>query len=111
MRYYFHLVGPNDDAFPDEIGIEASCFEAAKAEALVAIHEIRADHEDVDVTWRGWHLEIADASQEVIFTIALELRRHLQHVREKLSAGGGHIVHALFLALGLGLDQLVPILA
>ena len=86
MRYYFHLYGPDGHAYPDEIGVEASSLEAAKAEALQAIQETRDDCHAADETWRDWHLETTGTSREVLFTIALDLKQHFQHAREQVSA-------------------------
>jgi carbohydrate-selective porin OprB len=114
MRYFFHLTSPNDDRIRDESGIEAANFEAAKAEALRAVHEILAEDDEADENWSGWQLEIADALERVLFTIALDLRPSLQYVGKQGSAEGygRHTLHGLMAAIATGIawDSLIPLM-
>jgi hypothetical protein len=114
MRYFFHLTGPNDDGIHDESGIEAPNLEAAKAEALRAVHEILAEDDEADENWHGWQLEIADAVQRVLFTIALDLRPPAQYVgKQRCAKGyGRHTLHGLLAAIATGIawDSLIPLM-
>ncbi|WP_201842418.1 DUF6894 family protein [Microvirga zambiensis] len=104
MRYYFHLVAP-DDGILDEVGIEASCPETAKAEALLALQEILADHEDASDGWRGWQLEVTDASLRTVFTIDLDQVPHPECLTARRSAMGNarYVFHSFLAALTYGL--------
>jgi hypothetical protein len=110
MRYFFHLTSPNDDRIRDESGIEAANLEAAKGEALRAVHEILDEEDEADENWHGWQLEIADALQRVLFTIALDLRPPLQYVGKQRSAEAyrRHTLHGLLAAIAW--DSLIPLM-
>nr|WP_210340210.1 hypothetical protein [Microvirga splendida] len=60
----------------DETGIEVSDLEAAHYQAIKAIQELREEGEADDVDWRGWQLEVADASGRVLFSIPLDAAQH-----------------------------------
>ena len=53
MRCYFHLVNGHE-TIPDDTGVEVSDVDDAKAQALVAIHEIREETIQVGASWQGW---------------------------------------------------------
>ena len=75
MRCYFHLVNSHEEILDDE-GIEVSDLEDAKAQALVAIEDIREEAIQLGASWHGWRLEIADSSGRVLASLSLEPMRH-----------------------------------
>ena len=75
MRCYFHLVNSHEEILDDE-GIEVSDLEDAKAQALVAIEDIREEAIQVGASWQGWRLEITDRSGRVLACLSLEPMRH-----------------------------------
>jgi hypothetical protein len=68
MRLYFHLVD-GTATIPDEAGIEVANLDAAKAEALSTIREMRAEHGTEPRDWASWRLVVADASGDVLFSL------------------------------------------
>ncbi|MBM6581671.1 hypothetical protein ILT44_15850 [Microvirga sp. BT689] len=75
MHCYFHLVHTHERIL-DETGIEVSDLEAAHYQALKAIQELHDEGESDEVDWRGWHLEVTDASGKVLFSIPLDATQH-----------------------------------
>lgn len=75
MRCYFHLVNSHEEILDDE-GIEVSDLEDAKAQALLAIEDIRKEAIQVGASWHGWRLEITDPSGRVLASLSLEPMRH-----------------------------------
>ena len=75
MRCYFHLVNSHEEILDNE-GIEVSDLEAAKAQALVAIEDIREEAIQAGASWQGWRLEITDPSGRVLACLSLEPMRH-----------------------------------
>jgi hypothetical protein len=75
MRCYFHLVNSHEEILDDE-GIEVSDLEDAKAQALLAIEDIREEAVEVGASWHGWRLEIVDPSGRVLASLSLEPMRH-----------------------------------
>jgi hypothetical protein len=75
MRCYFHLVN-GDETIPDDTGVEVSDVDDAKAQALMAIHEIREEAIQVGASWRGWRLDIVDRSGRILLSIPLEPTLH-----------------------------------
>jgi hypothetical protein len=65
MRCYFHLVSCHGEIL-DETGVEVSDLEAAEAEALKAVQELREEDPDADEHLQGWRLVIANQSGEVL---------------------------------------------
>lgn len=57
MRCYFHLVS-NHDEILDHAGIEVHDLESAKAQALIAVEELRAEIGTEANDWSGWRLDI-----------------------------------------------------
>lgn len=57
MRCFFHLVSSHDEIV-DNAGIEVQDLESAKAEALLAIEELRAEIGTEAGDWSGWRLDI-----------------------------------------------------
>ncbi len=75
MHCFFHLVHTHERIL-DETGIEVSDLEAAHYQAIKAIQELREEGEEDDVDWRGWHLEVVDASENILFSIPLDAVQH-----------------------------------
>ncbi|MBF9196630.1 DUF6894 family protein [Microvirga terrestris] len=57
MRCFFHLVSRHDEIV-DNAGIEVHDLESAKAQALLAIKELRAEIGPEVDDWSGWRLDI-----------------------------------------------------
>ena len=57
MRCFFHLVSSHDEIV-DNAGIEVHDLESAKAQALIAIEELRAEIGTEANDWSGWRLDI-----------------------------------------------------
>ena len=75
MHCFFHLVHTHERTL-DETGIEVSDLEAAHYQAIKAIEELRQEGEADAVDWRGWALEVADASGKVLLSIPLDAAQH-----------------------------------
>jgi hypothetical protein len=72
MRCYFHLVN-SQGAIRDDVGIKVSDLQAARHEALKAVHELRQESDSAEEEWRGWQLEIADADGNIVLAIPLDM--------------------------------------
>lgn len=70
-RYYFNLTDGNT-IIRDEDGVEASSIQAAAIFAMEAVEELRAQDPSSSDEWRGWRLEIVDASGQAIQMIPLD---------------------------------------
>jgi hypothetical protein len=57
MRCFFHLLSSHDEIL-DNAGIEVRDLDSAKAQALLAIEELRAEIGIEADDWSGWRLEI-----------------------------------------------------
>jgi hypothetical protein len=75
MRCHFHLVNCQVAIF-DDTGVEVTDIEAAKAQALKAIQEMRLEDSQVDEDWQGWKLDIADPSGDILLSIPLNPQLH-----------------------------------
>jgi hypothetical protein len=72
MRCFFHLVN-GQQAILDEIGMMVSDLEAAKAEALTAISELRQEHEGTsNEDWKGWALNVVCRDGSLLYSIDLD---------------------------------------
>ena len=71
MLCFFHLVHTHERIL-DETGIEIADPEAARYHAIKAVLEAQKDMLSLDVEWRGWHIEVADASGEVLLVLPLD---------------------------------------
>ena len=71
-RYYFNLTD-GDVMIRDEAGIEASSLQAAVISAMEAVEELRAQDPLTSDEWRGWRLEIVDASGQAVQSIPLDV--------------------------------------
>jgi hypothetical protein len=70
-RYYFNLTD-GATMIRDDDGIEASSIQAAVVSAMEAVEELRAHDPLNSEEWRGWWLEIVDASGQAVQTIPLD---------------------------------------
>jgi len=70
MRCYFNLVGAHQTIVDDK-GVEVTDPDEARTHALEAVWGLIQEGEEVS-GWRGWRLEVADASGTVLFLIQLD---------------------------------------
>jgi hypothetical protein len=75
MRCFFHLVS-NHDEIVDNSGIEVLDLESAKAQALIAIEELRAELGTQADDWSGWRLEIVCPHGTLLHSMKLMETRH-----------------------------------
>ncbi len=71
MRCFFNLVRA-DDYMLDPEGVEAADMEELRAEVAKAIEEMRHADPAAGRDWRGWRMEVTDASGAVLLTIDLD---------------------------------------
>jgi hypothetical protein len=71
VRLYFHLKDSRD-VIQDPVGAEVSDLEAARAQALRAIDELRREDASAAQDWSGWTLMVADASGAVLLALNLD---------------------------------------
>jgi hypothetical protein len=71
MRYFFHLVNASE-IIRDEEGLELPDSEEARLAALSEIDELRREDSVTVEEWRGWRLNVVDASGALVFSIALD---------------------------------------
>ena len=71
LHYYFNLTDGHD-VIPDEIGIEVSDDRAALIHAFEAVEELRREADASPEEWRGWWLNIMDASGRLVHSLALD---------------------------------------
>jgi hypothetical protein len=70
-RYHFHLVDRHE-TIPDEEGLEVTDLAEACKQALRTIEELRPTRPSMAAEWKGWKLEIANASGAVVVSINLD---------------------------------------
>ena len=70
MWCYFNLVEAFQTIVDDE-GVEVADVDEARTLALEVIAEMIQQGEAQIADWRGWRLEVTDASGAVLFTISL----------------------------------------
>jgi hypothetical protein len=71
MRLYFHLQN-GTEMIRDKDGIEVSDVEAARAEALNAIRDMRSAEDQEPHAWAGWKLAVADESGTLLFSVDVD---------------------------------------
>ena len=71
MRCFFNLVSSHHTV-TDEEGLEVADVEEAHAFAREAVTEMVQDGVAEIAHWRGWQMEVRDASGTVLFTIGFE---------------------------------------
>jgi hypothetical protein len=74
-RYYFNLTN-GDVMIRDEEGVVASSVQAAVISAMEAVEELRAQALSDPDEWRGWRLEIIEASGQAVHAIPLDALSH-----------------------------------
>jgi hypothetical protein len=70
-RYYFHLASQHE-TIPDEDGVEVTALAEACAEAVGVVEELRQSNPAAAAKWKGWSLDVADASGAIVFSISLD---------------------------------------
>ena len=70
-RYYFNLTN-GETMIRDEDGVEAGSIQAAVVSAMEAVEELRAQDPSNSEEWRGWWLEVVDASGQAMQAIPLD---------------------------------------
>jgi hypothetical protein len=71
MPLYFHLQN-GTEMIRDEEGIEVSDLDAARAEALDSLRDVR-DEEDSDLhDWAGWKLAVFDEAGALLFSLDID---------------------------------------
>jgi uncharacterized protein DUF6894 len=56
----------------DEDGVEAGSIQAAVVSAMEAVEELRAQDPSNSEEWRGWWLEVVDASGQAVQAVPLD---------------------------------------
>ena len=72
-RYYFNLTN-GEVVIRDEEGTEVSSMESALVSAMEMIEELRAEDPFSADEWKGWRLEIIDASGQMVHSMPLDIR-------------------------------------
>ncbi len=75
MRCYFHLVSDHEEIV-DSTGIEVHDLDSAKAQALIAINELRQEVGDEAEDWSGWRLHIVCPAGTLLHSMPLIRRLH-----------------------------------
>lgn len=75
MRCYFNLVS-DDETILDDEGVEVRDLDQARAQALKAIAELRAEADDEMIDWNRWRLDATDPSGQILFSIRLTHSLH-----------------------------------
>jgi hypothetical protein len=71
MRLYFHMQKGTETILDDD-GIEVSDLDAAKAEALNTIWEMRSEEDSTPHDWAGWRLAVVDESGALLFSLDVD---------------------------------------
>jgi hypothetical protein len=64
------------ETIPDEDGVELTDSAEACAEAVRAVEELRRNTPAAAAKWKGWRIDVADASGAVVFSISLDEPLH-----------------------------------
>ena len=75
MRCFFNLVNCHETIL-DDIGIEVSDLEMAKAEARKAIAELRQEDHETGENWSGWRLDIVCPEGNLLHSLNLNISLH-----------------------------------
>lgn len=70
-RFYFNLTN-GEDVIRDDEGILVTDIQAALTYAMEVVQELRAEDPLATAEWKGWRLEIADDTGQVIERISLD---------------------------------------
>jgi hypothetical protein len=60
------------ELLPDQDGIEVTDLAEACAEAVRVVEELRRNDPSAVAKWKGWRIDVADASGTVVFSIRLD---------------------------------------
>ena len=71
MRLYFHLVSDFAE-IPDTDGLEVRATGDLRPQILKALEEIRKEKPHLFEEGRGWRVNVADDSGQVLFSLALD---------------------------------------
>jgi hypothetical protein len=71
MRLYFHLVSDFAE-IPDTDGLEVRNTDDLRPQFLKALEEIRREKPHLSEEGTGWRVNVADASGQVLFSLALD---------------------------------------
>jgi hypothetical protein len=71
MRCYFHLVNGHE-AILDDTGVDVPNLEAAKAQAVKAVRELRQENGGSAEEWSGWSLNIVSHDGTLLYSIDLD---------------------------------------
>ena len=71
MRLYFHLVSDLAE-IPDTDGLEVRNTGDLRPQILKALEEIRKEKPHLSEDGRGWRVNVADDSGQVLFSLALD---------------------------------------
>jgi hypothetical protein len=71
MRLYFHLVSDFAEV-PDTDGVEVRDISDLRPQILKALEEIRKGEPHLLEEGRGWRVNVADDSGQVLFSLALD---------------------------------------
>jgi len=75
MRCYFHLVNGQNELI-DGDGVEVLYLQSAKAQALMAISELRRESDGTIEDWKGWCLHILCPGGTLLHSIPLHETLH-----------------------------------
>lgn len=75
MRCYFHLVNDHEEIL-DDTGIEVRDLESAKAQAILAISELRREIGPEAHDWSGWRLDIVCPQGSLLYSMPLNNTVH-----------------------------------
>ncbi len=71
MRFFFHLVDAHG-AIRDKDGVDVADIDELRVEAEKAIAELRLADPSAAHEWKGWRLDVSDASGAVLLTLNLD---------------------------------------
>ncbi len=75
MRCFFHLVSDREELIDDE-GIDVSDYETARAQAMMAVIELKQEAGGIVEDWTGWQLNVVDAEGDLLWSVPLSLTLH-----------------------------------
>ncbi len=75
MRCYFHLVSDHEE-FIDGEGVDVSDLESAKAQAMMAVSELKQEACGIVEDWNGWQLNVVNAEGHLLWSVLLSAALH-----------------------------------
>ena len=73
MRLFFHLQN-GTETIRDEDGVEVSDLDAARAEALNTIRDMRDEEDGEPHDWSAWRLAVVDSSGSLLLSLDMDAR-------------------------------------